>query len=109
VGVQKICKIKVMTKGTRKIIFFSTVAILIGGGLYYYHLTRKNKVKGKRGDFIVDGYIYTVGSKAQAYPKKIGEFGGKIVESYKDDKNYWLAKNSNAQDILLKKSDVKIV
>jgi hypothetical protein len=83
--------------------------ILIGGSLYYYRLTMKNKVKGKRADFIVNGYVYTVGSKAQAYPKKANEFGGMIVESYKDDKNYWLAKNSNAQLILLKKSDVTIL
>jgi hypothetical protein len=98
-----------MTKGTRKVIFFTSITAIIGGALYYYLVYKKNKVNGKRADFITDGFVYTVGTKAQAYPKKVGEFGGMILESYKQDKDYWLAKNSKAVEILLKKSDVKIV
>jgi hypothetical protein len=102
-----------MTKGTRKIIFFSTIVLLVGGGLYYFLIHKKGlfgiNVKGREAKFSVDGFVYTVGSKAQAYPKKLGEFGGLLVESYKDDKDFWLAKNTKNQEILLKKSDVNIV
>ena len=98
-----------MTKGTRKVIFFSTIAAVVGGGLYYFLIYKKNKVAGKRGDFAVDGFVYNVGTKAQAYPKKANDFGGMLVESYKEDKDYWLAKNSKGQNILLKKSEITIV
>jgi hypothetical protein len=96
-----------MKKGSGKAIIISISAIAVLGGLYYFFIYNKNK--GKRADFISDGFVYTVGSKAQSYAKKAGEFGGVIVESYKDDKDFWLAKNSKQQEILLKKSDVKIV
>jgi hypothetical protein len=97
-----------MKKGTRKVIFFSTMAIVIGGAMYYY-LVFKKRVKGKRADFITNGFVYSVGTKAQAYPKKTGDFGGMLLETYSQDKDYWLAKNSNGQEILLKKSDVSII
>jgi hypothetical protein len=105
-----------MTKGTRKIIFFSTVAIVFGFTAYYlvFHKFKKNLnagivAKGKRADFIVDGFVYTVGTKAKSYPKSAGEFGGMIIDQYADDKSYWLAKNTKGQQILLKKTDVTIV
>jgi hypothetical protein len=102
-----------MKKGNGKGILISISALAIVGGLYYFLIYKKGKVnvdvKGKRADFIVDGFVYTIGTKAQAYPKKVGEFGGMLVESYKDDKDFWLAKNVKAQEILLKKSDVTIV
>jgi hypothetical protein len=105
-----------MTKGTRKIIFFSTLAIVIGLTAYYLVFTKFKKnlnagvnAKGKRADFIVDGFAYSVGTKAKSYPKSAGEFGGMIIDQYNDDKDYWLAKNTKGQQILLKKSDVTVV
>lgn len=98
-----------MTKGTRKAIYFSTLALLVGGAAYYFFVYNKNKVKGKRADFIANGFVYSVGSKAQAYPKKAGDFGGLLIGNYKDDKDFWLARNSSGQEILLRKSEVKII
>lgn len=98
-----------MNKGTRKAIYFTTLAMLVGGAAYYFFVYSKNKVKGKRADFIANGFVYTIGTKAQSYPKKAGEFGGLLISNYKDDKNFWLAKNSSGQDILLRKSEVKII
>jgi hypothetical protein len=102
-----------MKKGSVKAIIISISAIAIVGGLYYFLIHKKGlfgfNVKGREAKFSVDGFVYTVGSKAQAYPKKLGEFGGMLVETYKDDKDFWLAKNTKNQDILLKKSDVNIV
>ena len=89
----------------------SISALAVVGGLYYFLVYKKRKlsVEGKRADFSVDGFVYAKGTKAQSYAKKVGEFGGLIIESYKEDKNFWLAKNSKGQEILLKKSDVTIV
>ena len=103
-----------MKKGSVKAIVISISALAILGGLYYFLIHKKGifgiiDVKGKRADFSVDGFVYTVGTKAQAYPKKVGDFGGKLVESYKEDKDFWLATNSKNQEILLKKSDVNIL
>jgi hypothetical protein len=99
-----------MKKGSGKAIILSISALALVGGLYYFFIYKKSDdSKGKRADFIVDGFVYTIGTKAQAYPKKAGEFGGLLVSSYKDDKDYWLAKNSKGAEILLKKSDVTIV
>ena len=63
-----------MTKGTRKIIFFSTVAIVFGFTAYYFLLYKKkltaiNNAKGKTANFIVNGFVYSVGTKAKSYPK----------------------------------------
>ena len=96
-----------MAKGKAIILSISALAIL--GGLYYFLIYKKNKVKGKRADFNTDGFVYTVNTKSQAYPKKANEFGGVIVESYKADKDFWLAKNSKGQEILLKKTEVNII
>jgi hypothetical protein len=102
-----------MKKGSVKAIVISISAIAIVGGIYYFLIHKKGlfgiDVKGREAKFSVDGFVYTVGSKAKAYPKKLGEFGGMLVETYKDDKDFWLAKNTKNQDILLKKSDVNIV
>lgn len=97
-----------MKKGNGKAVLLSVTSLAILGGLYYFFIYKK-KDNGQRADFIVDGFVYSVGSKAQAYPKKAGEFGGYNPKTYKEDKNYWIASNSKQQDILLKKSDVKIV
>jgi len=102
-----------MTKGTKKVIFFGTVAAILGTGLYLYIRYKKNQqieiqANGKRAYFIKDGFIYFVGTKKESYAKKNGEWAGIIVESYKEDKSYWLANNTKGQPILLKKSDVKI-
>jgi hypothetical protein len=102
-----------MKKGSVKAIVISISAIAIVGSLYYFLIHKKGlfgiNVKGREAKFSIDGFVYSVGSKAQAYPKKLGEFAGLLVESYKDDKDFWLAKNTKGQDILLKKSDVNIV
>jgi hypothetical protein len=101
-----------MTKGTKKVIFFSTVAAIFGTVLYLYIRYKKNQqielqANGKRAYFIKNGFVYTL-EKKQGYAKKNGEWAGIIVESYKDDKDYWLANNTKGQPILLKKSEVKI-
>lgn len=105
-----------MKNGKAIIVTISALAIV--GGLYYFLIYKNPKgkkveiedkdVNGKRGYFITDGFVYTVGTKAQAYAKKAKEWGGLITESYKEDDNFWLAKNTKGQDILLKKSDIKI-
>lgn len=102
-----------MTTGTKKVIFFSTVAAIFGTGLYLYIRYKKNQqielqANGKPAYFIKNGFVYTVGTKKESYAKKNGEWGGNIVGTYKEDKDYWLANNTKGQPILLKKSDVKI-
>lgn len=97
-----------MKKTTKKILFFTTLALIIGAGVYLYVQKKNKNVGGKRADFIKDGFVYSVGTKAQAYPKKNGEFAGQIIETYKEDKSYWLANNTKGQKILLKKSEVKL-
>jgi hypothetical protein len=107
-----------MKKANGKAIIVTISALAIVGGLYYFLIYKKTKgkkveledkdVKGKYAYFIKNGFVYTVGTKAQAYPKKNGEYAGTLGETYKDDKDYWLAYNTNAQQILLKKSEVKL-
>jgi hypothetical protein len=107
-----------MKKANGKAIVTVVATLAIVGGLYYFLIYKKLKgtkveledkdVKGKYAYFIKNGFVYTVGTKAQAYPKKNGEYAGTLGETYKDDKDYWLAYNTKADKILLKKSEVKI-
>lgn len=101
-----------MKKGNGKAIILSITALAIVGGLYYFLVYKKSKgsqsAVGKKGFFAIDGFVYTKGTKAQAYPKKKDEFGGYIQGDYKEDKDYWIATNTKGQEVLLKKSDVTL-
>ena len=106
-------KNSIKNKENKKAIIVS-ISVLAGlGALYYFLIYKKDakaeNEKGKYAEFINDGFVYTVGTKAQAYAKKVGEFGGYKPKTYKEDKDYWIATNSKKQEILLKKSDVKIL
>jgi hypothetical protein len=95
-------------KNTKGLVYFVSL-LLIGGGIYLY-LTNRGKnnkqVEGKSAIFAKDGFVYVVGTKAQSYPKKKGDYAGSLINSY--DKQFWLAYNSSGQQILLKKSDITI-
>ena len=98
-----------MKKGNGKAIILSISALAIVGGLYYFLIYKKDKgVKGKIAYFKVNGFVYSVGTKAQAYPKVNDEIGGIIQGVYKEDKDFWVAKNTKGQEVLLKKSDVTL-
>lgn len=82
---------------------------LVGVGYAIYYFWEKNRPKGTNKDvayFIKDGFVYDT-DMTQRYEKKSGDWGGLFVAPISGNKEYWMAKNSKAEPILLKKSDVK--
>lgn len=57
--------------------------------------------------FKKDGYVYSI-DKTRAYPKTKGEFAGTMLKPSPDG-DYLMAKNTKAQDIMLRKGDIIIL